>query len=72
MRKYGCPYRNGPRPRIYDDPRVAHVYGVMSEHMLSTDIMESCDKSLEITKWMEKFMIHIKPPGNFNKSANDK
>ena len=44
---------------VYDDPRVAHVYGGISEHMLSTDIMESCDKSLEITKWMEKFMIHL-------------
>ena len=32
---------------VYDDPRVAHVYGVMSEQMLSTEVMESCDKSLE-------------------------
>lgn len=56
---------------VYDDTRVSQVYDVISEHLSSTEYVESGDKSREIMEWMEKNMIHktfadlLQFPGGF-------
>ena len=56
---------------VYDDIRVSQVYDVLSEHLSSTEYVESGDKSREIMEWMEENMIHktfadlLQFPGGF-------
>ena len=56
---------------VYDDTRVSQVYDVISEHLSSSEYVESGDKSREIMEWMEKNMIHkafadlLQFPGGF-------
>jgi hypothetical protein len=62
---------NGWVKPVYDDERVAQVYNVLLEHSTCAEIIESGDKSLEITEWMENNMTHLsfaellKFPGGF-------
>ena len=55
----------------YDDTRVSQVYDVISEHLSSSEYVESGDKSRERMEWMEKIMIHktfadlLQFPGGF-------